>query len=299
MPYPAAIAHYHEADARLRSRSGHQHAAAAAHTALATAEQPRSDTTGRPGTASRPARTTRPQRLTRSGRGGSRPAAGARHLRPRGRGAPAARPSGAPTDRSPTSSTSARRPPASTSATCSASSASPTASKPQPSPNVSGRRAPRADTPARSAAPPRSRRPRSVAELALVPAVRACSARRIDTCCSPASSTQGRRPSAPPPRSDDTDGHARLTGLDGGTHGVLTCRGVAEAVTHLDRFIRTEVGTWVERAGTAVRPAAAGDDAKKPPPKRGLLRSPAEGDLRPGRQRPWPCRRRCPPGRSR
>jgi DNA-binding CsgD family transcriptional regulator len=38
-PYEAAIARYHEADARLRSRSGHQQAAAAARTALATAEQ--------------------------------------------------------------------------------------------------------------------------------------------------------------------------------------------------------------------------------------------------------------------
>ena len=39
MPYPAAIARYHEADARLRSRSGHQQAAAAARKALVTAEQ--------------------------------------------------------------------------------------------------------------------------------------------------------------------------------------------------------------------------------------------------------------------
>ena len=39
MPYPAAIARYHEADARLRSRSGHQQAAAAARKALMTAEQ--------------------------------------------------------------------------------------------------------------------------------------------------------------------------------------------------------------------------------------------------------------------
>ena len=38
-PIPAAIARYHEADARLRSRSGHQRAAAAARSALATAEQ--------------------------------------------------------------------------------------------------------------------------------------------------------------------------------------------------------------------------------------------------------------------
>ena len=39
LPYLAAIARYHEADARLRSRSGHQQAAAAARSALATAEQ--------------------------------------------------------------------------------------------------------------------------------------------------------------------------------------------------------------------------------------------------------------------
>ena len=39
VPYHAAIARYHEADARLRSRSGHQQAAAAAAAALATAEQ--------------------------------------------------------------------------------------------------------------------------------------------------------------------------------------------------------------------------------------------------------------------
>ena len=39
LPYPAAIARYHEADARLRSRSGHERAAVAARTALATAEK--------------------------------------------------------------------------------------------------------------------------------------------------------------------------------------------------------------------------------------------------------------------
>jgi DNA-binding CsgD family transcriptional regulator len=39
VPYPAAIARYHEADARLRGRSGHQRAATAARKALATAEQ--------------------------------------------------------------------------------------------------------------------------------------------------------------------------------------------------------------------------------------------------------------------
>ena len=39
VPYPAAIARYHEADARLRSRSGHLRAATAARTALAIAEQ--------------------------------------------------------------------------------------------------------------------------------------------------------------------------------------------------------------------------------------------------------------------
>ncbi len=39
LPHPAAIARYHEADAWLRSRSGHQRAAAAARSALATAER--------------------------------------------------------------------------------------------------------------------------------------------------------------------------------------------------------------------------------------------------------------------
>jgi DNA-binding CsgD family transcriptional regulator len=39
VPYPAAIARYHEADARLRRRSDHQRAATAARTALATAER--------------------------------------------------------------------------------------------------------------------------------------------------------------------------------------------------------------------------------------------------------------------
>ncbi len=39
LPYPAAFARYHEADARLRNRSGHQQAVTAARTALATAEQ--------------------------------------------------------------------------------------------------------------------------------------------------------------------------------------------------------------------------------------------------------------------
>ena len=39
LPYPAAIARFHEADARLRSRGGQQRAAAAARTALATAER--------------------------------------------------------------------------------------------------------------------------------------------------------------------------------------------------------------------------------------------------------------------
>ena len=39
LPHPAAIARYHEAEARLRSRSGHQQAAVAARAALATAEQ--------------------------------------------------------------------------------------------------------------------------------------------------------------------------------------------------------------------------------------------------------------------
>jgi hypothetical protein len=36
LPYPAAIARYHEADARLRSRNDHQRAATAARMALAT-----------------------------------------------------------------------------------------------------------------------------------------------------------------------------------------------------------------------------------------------------------------------
>ncbi len=39
LPYPAAIARYHEADTRLRRRSGHQQAAGAARSALGTAEQ--------------------------------------------------------------------------------------------------------------------------------------------------------------------------------------------------------------------------------------------------------------------
>ena len=39
VPYPAAVAHYHEAVAWLRSRSGRQRAATAAHTALAIAER--------------------------------------------------------------------------------------------------------------------------------------------------------------------------------------------------------------------------------------------------------------------
>ena len=39
VPYPAAIARYHEADARLRSRSGRERAATAARAALATAER--------------------------------------------------------------------------------------------------------------------------------------------------------------------------------------------------------------------------------------------------------------------
>jgi DNA-binding NarL/FixJ family response regulator len=39
LPYFAAIARYHEADARLRSRSGHQQAAAAARRALDTADR--------------------------------------------------------------------------------------------------------------------------------------------------------------------------------------------------------------------------------------------------------------------
>ena len=92
LPHPAAIARYHEAEARLRSRSGHQQAAVAARAALATAEQlgakPLADQV---------------RLLAQRGRldltDPLEPAAtepdplqNARHLRPRGRSAPTARP---------------------------------------------------------------------------------------------------------------------------------------------------------------------------------------------------------------
>ena len=92
LPHPAAIARYHEAEARLRSRSGHQQAAVAAPRCARHRRAARRQAPGRPSPTPRSTRTTRPHRPAAAARNRTRPAANARHLRPRGRSAPTARP---------------------------------------------------------------------------------------------------------------------------------------------------------------------------------------------------------------